>query len=58
MIELEQGEIGHFEIEAVIGKRNGSKIALLTLTEQKNRFEIVRTLDAKYTDSVNHAIKQ
>ncbi len=47
---------GHFEIDTVIGKRNGSETALLTLTERKTRFEIIRLIDSKETDSVSYAI--
>lgn len=49
---------GHFEIDTVIGKRNGSETALLTLTERKTRFEIIRLIDGKDTDSVTYAMNQ
>lgn len=51
-------EFGHFEIDTVIGKRNGSETALLTLTERKTRFEIIRVLDARDADSVSYAINR
>lgn len=51
-------EFGHFEIDTVIGKRGGSETALLTLTERKSRFEIIRLIDGKDADSVAYSIKQ
>lgn len=51
-------EFGHFEIDTVNGKRDGSETALLTLTERLTRFEIIRAIDAKDADSVTYAIKQ
>lgn len=49
---------GHFEIDTVIGKRGGCETALLTLTERKTRFEIIRLIDGKDADSVAYAMKQ
>lgn len=49
-------EFGHFEIDTVIGKRKGAETALLTLTERKTRFEIIRLIDGKDADSVAYAI--
>lgn len=51
-------EFGHFEIDTVNGKRDGSETALLTLTERQTRFEIIRAIDAKDADSVTYAINQ
>ncbi|OJG20106.1 integrase [Enterococcus canis] len=51
-------EFGHFEIDTVNGKRDGSETALLTLTERKTRLEIIRAIDAKDADSVTYAIQQ
>lgn len=51
-------EFGHFEIDTVIGKRGGSETALLTLTERKTRFEMIRLIDSKDADSVTHALRQ
>jgi len=48
-------EFGHFEIDTVIGRRNGAETALLTLTERKTRFEIIRAIDAAF---VTYAINQ
>lgn len=39
-------EFGHFEIDTVVGKRGGSETVLLTLTERKSRFEIIRLIDS------------
>lgn len=51
-------EFGHFEIDTVNRKRNGSETALLTLTERQTRFEIIRAIDGKDADSVTYALKQ
>lgn len=51
-------EFGHFEIDTVVGKRGGSGTALLTLTERKSRFEIIRLIDGRDADSVAYALKQ
>ncbi|MFS0924626.1 IS30 family transposase [Enterococcus casseliflavus] len=55
---LSRESFGHFEIDTVIGKRDGSETALLTLTERKTRFELIRLLDRKDADSVSYALKQ
>lgn len=51
-------EFGHFEIDTVNGRRDGSETSILTLTERKTRFEIIRVIDAKDADSVSYAIKK
>ncbi|MGM0123237.1 hypothetical protein IGI37_000867 [Enterococcus sp. AZ194] len=51
-------EFGHFEIDTVIGKRGGCETTLLTLTERKSRFEIIRLIDSKDADSVAYGIRQ
>ncbi|MCB5950941.1 IS30 family transposase [Enterococcus sp. BWT-B8] len=54
----ERQEFGHFEIDTVIGKRGGAETTLLTLTERKSRFEIIRLIDGKDADSVAYGIRQ
>lgn len=44
-------EIGHFEIDTVIGKR-GSASCLLVLTDRKSRLEIIRKLKSKTVKEV------
>lgn len=50
-------DFGHFEIDTVVGKRKGSESVVLTLTERKTRFEILRLIDAKDADSVAYALQ-
>lgn len=50
-------EFGHWEIDTVIGKKSGDN-ALLTLTERKSRYEIMITLNAKDSKSVDDSIKK
>ncbi|HJF19474.1 MAG TPA: IS30 family transposase [Enterococcus columbae] len=51
-------EFGHFEIDTVIAKKSGSESVLLTLTERKTRYEIIKVINGKDTDSVTYAINQ
>lgn len=51
-----RGEIGHFEMDTVVGKR-GSSSCLLVLTDRKTRLEIIRKLESKNTKSVVKAVK-
>ena len=43
---------GHFELDTVIGKRNGKHECLMTLTERKTRFEIIFKLKGKTAEEV------
>lgn len=43
---------GHFELDTVIGKRDGIHECLMTLTERKTRFEMVFKLQAKTSKEV------
>lgn len=51
-------EFGHFEIDTVVGKRNGHESVVLTLTERKTRFEIMRLIDGRDADSVDYAMDE
>ena len=50
-------EFGHFEIDTVVGHRNGQESVVLTLIERQSRFEIMRLIDSREADSVAHAMK-
>ena len=43
---------GHFELDTVIGTRNGKHECLMTLTERKTRFEIIFKLKGKTSEDV------
>ena len=43
---------GHFELDTVIGNRNGKHECLMTLTERKTRFEIIFKLKGKTAEEV------
>lgn len=47
---------GHWEMDTVIGKRNGKKEILLVLTERFTRYEIVKKIPNKTTSSVVRAL--
>lgn len=51
-------EFGHWEIDTVVGKRQGQHSVLLTLTERKTRFEIVRKIEGKTKDFVKAAVEK
>lgn len=43
---------GHFELDTVIGKRDGVHECLMTLTERKTRFEMIFKIQSKKADEV------
>jgi IS30 family transposase len=49
---------GDFEIDTIVGKRNGHESVVLTLIERKTRFEIMRLIDGRDADSVDYAMKE
>ncbi len=49
-------EIGHFEMDTVVGKR-GTSSCLLVLTDRKSRLEIIRKLKSKTIKEVVRAVK-
>lgn len=49
---------GHFELDTVIGTRNGKHECLLTLAERKTRLEIIFKLKFKTSDEVVNKINQ
>ncbi len=50
-------EFGHWEIDTVVGKRQGQHSVLLTLTERKTRFEIVRKVEGKTKEFIKAAVE-
>lgn len=53
----ERVEIGHFEIDTVILRKEKGN-CLLTLTDRKSRFEIIRLIPDKTSKSVNKALEE
>lgn len=47
---------GHWEIDTVLGSKEKSDAALLTLVERQTRFEIILKVDGKDQASINQAI--
>ena len=45
-------ELGHWEMDTVVGKRGGESFCLLVLTERLSRKEIIRKLPAKKAEHV------
>ncbi len=50
-------EFGNFELDTIVGKRNGQESVLMTLIERKTRFQFVRLIDGRDADSVNYAMR-
>ena len=53
----ERAEFGHWEIDTVVGRRAGENAVLLTLTERRTRFELVRLLPRKQACHVAAALR-
>lgn len=51
-------EFGHWEIDTVVGRKAGQHSVLLTLTERKTRFEIVKKIEVKTKALVKDAVKE
>lgn len=49
---MERDEFGHWEMDTVIGRRDGGGDCLLVLTERKTRYELIRKIPAKSQESV------
>ena len=50
-------EFGHFEIDTIVGLRNGQESVILTMIERKTRFQIIRLIDSKDADSVAYTMR-
>ena len=50
-------EVGHYEIDTVILRKEKEQ-CLLTLTDRKSRYEIIRLIEDKTVKSVNKALKE
>lgn len=56
---VDSGEdFGDFEIDTIVGKRNGHESVVLTLIERKTRFEIMRLIDGRDADSVDYVMQE
>lgn len=51
-------EFGHFEIDTVVGKRDGRESVVLTLIERQTRMAILRLIDSREADSVAYAMQE
>lgn len=54
----ERLEKGHFEIDTVLFTREKNRSCLLTLTDRKSRFEIIRLITEKSSKAVNNSLKE
>ena len=52
----ERKELGHWEMDLILGRKGASKAVLLTMTERKSRREIIRKLPDKSQASVIEAL--
>ena len=51
-------DFGHFELDTVVGKRDGKHECLMTLTERKTRFELAFKLSGKTAEEVVNKFNQ
>lgn len=54
----ERSELGHWEMDTVVGPQSGSGACLLTLTERKSRLQLTRLLKAKTVEEVLQQLDQ
>ena len=54
----ERQEIGHWEIDLVIGKKSKDDKVLLTLTERKTKKEIIRKIQGKTVKAVHRCLRK
>ena len=50
-------EFGHFEIDTIVGKRDGQESVIMTLIERQTRFQIIRLVDGRDADSVAYSMQ-
>ncbi len=50
-------EFGHYEIDLIIGKKQNDE-ALLTLTERKTRYDIIRKVPSKKAEDINACLEE
>lgn len=49
-------EFGHYELETIVGHRNGQESVIMTLIQRKSRHQFMRLIDSRDADSVNYAL--
>ncbi|WP_367294742.1 IS30 family transposase [Levilactobacillus yonginensis] len=49
---------GHFEIDTIVGKRDGHESVIMTLIERQTRFQFIRLIDGRDADSVEYALRE
>ena len=54
----ERKEIGHWEIDTVVGKRSGKEPVILTLNEKVTGYYLTRKIRSKDSSAVNEAMKE
>ena len=50
-------EFGHYELDTVVGKRDGQESVIMTFIERKSRHQLMRLIDGRDADSVNYAMR-
>nr|WP_252904062.1 IS30 family transposase [Secundilactobacillus oryzae] len=51
-------QFGHWEMDTVVGKRNGRESVILSLIERKTRCQLLRLIDGRDWDSVEFALRE
>lgn len=50
-------EFGHYELDTIVGKRDGQESVIMTFIERKSRHQLMRLIDGRDADSVNYAMR-
>lgn len=50
-------QFGHWEMDTIVGKRNGKESVILTLIERKTRCQLLRLIEGRDADSVSYALR-
>lgn len=53
----DRNEFGHYELDTIVGRRNGQESVIMAFIERKSRHQILRLIDEKDADSVNYAMR-
>ncbi|GEO54784.1 IS30 family transposase [Lactiplantibacillus argentoratensis] len=51
-------EFGHYELDTIVGHRNGQESVIMTFIERKSRHQFMRLIDSRDADSVNYALRE
>ncbi len=50
-------ELCHYELDTIVGHRNGQESVIMTLMERKSHHQFMRLIDSRDANSVNYALQ-